>query len=420
MDQAASALLARRLDRLRAGAVPSASTRVDAPRAVPAPSVDRAGRLARALGGDVLRGRDGSVVVLEARGALPLARGPLARLPDAVGTDVPLVCLDTETTGLGTAAGTVAFLVGLGWWEGDRFVVRQLLLPDHGDEPALLAALGDALPPDAWLVTYNGRSFDWPLLATRFRLHHLPPPSHAGHLDLLPLARQLWRHRLPDARLASVEHGVAGIRRADDLPGALIPERYFRFLRDGDGSLLGDVVRHNRQDVASLARLLAVLAGTLERSSDGSATHPGDLAGLGRAYLRRRRYADALGCFEAALPHAPRAPDPDPWRATLAERLAHDRARTLSRLGRHADASVAWLLLAEEGGRLAAMAWIQVAKHREHRERDPVGALRASVAAWRAARTSSPSHARWVARDLEQRVARLRRATVTPGEGPAA
>ncbi len=97
----------------------------------------------------------------------------------------PLVCLDTETTGLGTAAGTVPFLVGVGAWEGDRFRVRQLLMPDHPSERALLDLLRDLLPAGATLVTYNGRTFDWPLLVTRYRMHGQAAPRYGQHLDLL-------------------------------------------------------------------------------------------------------------------------------------------------------------------------------------------------------------------------------------------
>src|SRR4029079_4034304 len=108
--------------------------------------------------------------------------------------DAPLLCLDTETTGLATAAGTLAFLVGLGWWEGSRFRQVQLLLPDHADEPALLAELARHAPPSGrallselarhvrragWLVTYNGRGFDWPLLVARYRMAGSDPPLHS-------------------------------------------------------------------------------------------------------------------------------------------------------------------------------------------------------------------------------------------------
>jgi len=126
----------------------------------------------------------------------------------------PLLCLDTETTGLGSAAGTVAFLIGLAWWEGDRLRLLQLALPDHSEEGALLDALAAENPGNAWLVTYNGRSFDWPLLETRFRMNRDRPPATGGHLDLLLLVRRLFRHRLPDARLQTVERHLLRRHRA--------------------------------------------------------------------------------------------------------------------------------------------------------------------------------------------------------------
>jgi hypothetical protein len=225
-----------------------------------ADSVDRAELLARALDGRVETTAAGAVVWLEDEIDLPFDLGPLAALPYSVDPLRPLVCLDTETTGLGTAAGNLVFLVGLGIWDGTRLMIRQLFLPEQSDEPGFLDALAAALPSDAWLVTYNGRTFDWPLLETRYRLHGHPPPPHAGHFDLLPVARQLWRHRLPDARLATVEAALADVRRQSDLPGQFIPDRYFDYLRSGRGALLRDVASHNRQDVVSLALLLVELA----------------------------------------------------------------------------------------------------------------------------------------------------------------
>ena len=107
----------------------------------------------------------------------------------------------------------MAFLVGLGRWQGSQFRVVQLLLPDQSDERALLAALAAEIPVDGWLVTYNGRTFDWPLLVTRFRMAGGGPPPHAGHLDLLPFVRRVFRHRMPDARLRSVESKLLGLDR---------------------------------------------------------------------------------------------------------------------------------------------------------------------------------------------------------------
>jgi tetratricopeptide (TPR) repeat protein len=409
---------ATRLARLRAGRTGEVGPSPPAPARPSVPgAVDRGTRLAADLGGELLAGPTGPVVVVESRSALPASLDGLRALPDPPDISRPFVCLDTETTGLGSAAGHVAFVVGMGAWEGPDFVVRQLVLADHADEPALLGLLAALLPPDACLVTYNGRTFDWPLLVSRFRLAGRPPPPLDRHLDLLPLARQIWKHRLPDARLASVEAAVAGVRRPHDLPSAVIPARYLDYLRSRRGTLLREVLEHNRQDVESLALLMRVLAeqllpvaadpGRLSASMpQAGAVRPSDLGGLGRVYSRRRRHEDALACFEVAL-EAMRTPwDPDEYEA-----VAVERARTLTRLGRRDEAEGAWHAIALEGGRLAALAWVQVAKHREHDGRDPAAALdaarRARALADRARLFGHPD--RVVERDLPRRVARLRR-----------
>jgi hypothetical protein len=440
----------RRLDRLRRQRllVPGSAVPDPAPRdrAGGAASRTRASRLADVLGGTLEDGPDGAVVHVQASVELfaPLER--LGSLPWQVDTSRPLVCLDTETTGLGTAAGTLAFLVGLGRWDGRRFTIEQLLLPDHPDEPAFLAALEAVIPEGAWLVTYNGRGFDWPLLATRYRLHRGPPPVLAGHLDLLPIARQLWRHRLEDARLPTVEAGVLGIRRGDDLPGALIPARYFEYLRTGRPEPLRAVLRHNAQDVVSLGLLLAHLAGRLADPDARHREHPGDVAALGRAYARRRRFDEALACCDAALETAGRfspgepvhggwLPERDgaresprdpaggrPHTAVERDRIAAERARILRLAGRRETARGAWLELATGGGRLAAHAWVQVAKHDEHVRRDPPAAL---AAAERAARLAERDRylgrpAFRVERDLARRLVRLRGKAARGGAHSAA
>ena len=343
-------------------------------------SRERAGRLAELLDGAVDEHPDGYVVrVDQPPMPLPLDRVALATLPFPMDPDRPFVCLDTETTGLATGPGTVAFLVGLGRWDGQQFRVTQLFLPDHADELAFLSLLATELPPDSWLVTYNGRTFDWPLLQARYRMHRRVPPAIAGHLDLLPIARQLFRHRLPDARLGSVESGVCGIERVEDLPGAFVPERYLAFLRHGEPGYLREVALHNEQDVRSLARVLGHLADVLADPNGRSLAHPGDLGRLARAYARQRRDVEALACFDAA-------------RATFADRivgtslvdletlrdrawLTGERARILRRVGRIDDALAAWAEVARVGGRTGARAWIEIAKLHEHRRRDPSAAL---------------------------------------------
>jgi hypothetical protein len=441
-------------------------------------SIELGQRLAEALDGELILDPAGPVVRVEpATMILPLDRERLHGLPGQPPPDAPLVCLDTETTGLATAAGTVAFLVGLGWWEGDRFRQAQLLLPDHPAEAGLLARLAAHIPANAWLVTYNGKTFDWPLLVARYRMARLPAPPHAGHLDLLPFVRRVFRHRMPDARLRTVETELLGTTRHGDVDGWQIPGLYLDFLRGGEAWPLIDVVRHNREDVRSLARLLGRIDADLADPVARRTAPLGDLAGLARAFGRAGRLMDALGCVEAALeqparpaseplsraaretriplgtshepfdeppgvpwwdPRRPadvggRTPRPgwdrlvtgrldSPW---TIERVSIERGRLLRRLGRHDDAVATWLDLAQGPGAIAIQAWIEVAKLREHRLADLAGALdatgRATALAERRRRMGLADPA--VDRALAVRVARLRRrsagAPVGTGGQPA-
>ena len=265
-------------------------------------SIELGERLAAALDGELILDPGGPVVRVEpATVVLAIDRERLRTLPGMPQPATPLVCLDTETTGLATAAGTVAFLIGLGWWEDDRFRQVQLLLPDHPAEPGLLNRLATHIPSDAWLVTYNGRGFDWPLLVARYRMARLAAPVHAGHLDLLPFVRRVFRHRMTDARLRTVETELLGTIRHGDVDGWQIPGLYLDFLRGGEAWPLIDVVRHNREDVRSLARLLSRIDLDYADPEDRRRQPIGDLAGLARSFGRAGRLDEALGCLDAAL-----------------------------------------------------------------------------------------------------------------------
>jgi len=346
----------------------------------------RAERVARTLGGTVVIGGGGSYVRIEAGiEQLAIDRGSLGRLPGHPGPDVPLICLDTETTGLGTAVGTLVFLVGLGWWEGAAFRRVQLVLPDEADEAAFLEGVAELIPRDAWLVTYNGRGFDWPLLVTRYRMGRRTAPPAAGHLDLLPFVRGVFRHRLQDARLRTVERSLLGVRRTGDVESWQIPGIYLDLLRGGPAEPLRAVARHNDEDVRSLARLLAYGA-TLGDPVSRLHADQGDLIGLARGYGRQRRHAEALACLDAALAGGPdrlgwRDAQPAMADRRRGERLVAERARTLRRLGRLPEALETWLALAAAGGSLAATAWIEAAKGLEWHRHDIVGALGAAEAA---------------------------------------
>jgi len=410
--------LARRLERYRETAHGTRIIEPGPPRA--ATRGELAHRLAAAMDGEVVATAEGTIVRCEVpTRPIPLDRERLATLPGQPPPKAPLVCLDTETTGLATAAGTLAWLVGLGWWEGDRFRQAQLLLPDHADERALLTALAALIAPNAWLVTYNGRGFDWPLLVARYRLARRSAPIHDGHLDLLPVVRRLFRHRMENARLRTAESTLLGLHRVGDIEGWEIPSRYLRFLRGGSAVDLVDVVRHNDQDVRSLARLLALLETRLGDAARRAGAVSGDLAGLARAFSREHRLGEALDCLDiaiegstdapiaplrAAVRETPRVED-DPWwsprrpadfggrprrpelagsprtaafeRPWTTERIAVDRAHLLRRLGRHGEAADAWEAVAAGTGRSAIIATIELAKLHEHRLGDRGSALRA-------------------------------------------
>jgi hypothetical protein len=374
------------------------------------PAVDReslARRMAQGLDGDAIETPHGWYVRRELRPVyLPLDRGRLAALPGMPTAGTPLLCLDTETTGLGSAAGTVAFLVGIGWWQDDRLRLLQLVLPDHSEEGALLDALTDSVPPEACLVTYNGRSFDWPLLETRYRMSRRMPPPVSGHLDLLLLVRRLFRYRLPDARLQTVERHLLRRHRAPDIPSCEIPAVYHSFLRGGPAGSIRVVARHNAEDVVTLGRILAHLERGYGEGEVRRWAPPGDLVRLARLFRHEARFDEALACLETAG-KTETAEDPNVAVATV------ELARLLRHMGRLAEAGVAWSRLVAGSGPLAALGWIELAKEREHRERNLANAWAATdealLALYRSRGHGSAMLRRGLEADISKRRARLAR-----------
>lgn len=174
-----------------------------------------------------------------------------------------LLFFDTETTGLAGGTGTRAFMIGAADWHGDGLRVRQLLIATMAAETAMLREFASWLSPTTVLASYNGRSYDAPLLKTRYRLARLPDPLHAlDHLDLLHPTRRRYRGRWENCRLATIERELLRIVREDDLPGAQAPAAWLGFLRGGASGLLHRVCAHNHQDVVTLARLLLRLVDT--------------------------------------------------------------------------------------------------------------------------------------------------------------
>jgi uncharacterized protein YprB with RNaseH-like and TPR domain len=216
--------------------------------------------------------------------------------------------LDTETTGLAGGTGTMAFLIGLGWFEDGQFYVRQILARDFGEEKAALSYLSEIAGQKKFLVTFNGKAFDVNLLATRFILNRLRNDlSSLPHLDLLHPARRILGHRLENSRLATLEAEVLGVEREGDIPGWEIPQRYFDWLRHHDGGLLASIFEHNRLDVISMASLTAHLTEILTAQELIQNVHASDYLAAARLLLKRRDSSgvekilnmfDDLGCKE--------------------------------------------------------------------------------------------------------------------------
>ena len=300
-----------------------------------------------------------------------------------------LLFLDTETTGLAGGTGTLVFLLGLARLKPTHIEVEQWLLASPGGEHEWLDAIAASLPPEPLLVSFNGKAFDIPLLASRHRLKRRRDPfANRAHWDLLFPLRRAFDRRWPDCRLQTAERRLLGHARVDDLPGSFAPAAYHAWLRQGDTTLLNQVITHNRHDIVSLARLLPALVRVFERPADFGAD------GL------------AIG---ARLERAGRADDAERhWRETPGAEACLALALSLRRRGRHAEAEAE---LASLAGHDHPEALELLAKLREHRRRDPVGAL---AAARRLAELdpADEAHRRRCAR-LEARIAR----TLPAGKG---
>ncbi len=288
----------------------------------------------------------------------------------------PAAYFDTETTGLSTGAGTVIFMAGIARMYGDRIHVTQYLLPDYPYEPPLLRAVAADLASSARIVTYNGRTFDLPMLAARLTFHGLfreQASLPAAHDDLLPDARRLFRRPLGGARLADVEAGVLGVRRSSDCPGSEVPARYFGYLRGGSPDILAEVLDHNFQDVVSLAMLEAELCRL--RAGGWREAPVLDPRGMAIELLRAGAVDDALELVEAA-----QAVAGDPAEANALRRVA---SRLLITLGQVDRAEQLWTIGTRRASVDAAGAWIEVARIRERHRGDLAGAMEAAAAASR-------------------------------------
>jgi len=286
----------------------------------------------------------------------------LPQAPEEIADRGEWLFLDTETTGLSGGSGTYPFLVGLAWWEGGGLEIEQLFMREYSEERSLLFALRERIAGHPVVVTFNGKSFDWPLLETRYRMtRKIAVPTPRAHLDFLHPARHLWRLRLGSVRLSELERHVLGWDRGADLLSGLIPQIYFDYLRGGSPERLVPVLNHNQMDLRGLAalssRILSLLSDVENLGQDGL-----ELFGVSRICEKRGEDSRARSLYEKSIAS---------FLPTETDRVAR---RSLARLAkRQGDFELACELWKDALGnsRHGYEAYEQLAIYYERKARDP-------------------------------------------------
>jgi len=269
--------------------------------------------------------------------------------------------LDTETTGLSGGTGTLPFLIGMGWFEGEAFIIRQIFVRDFTEERASLTFFLEVAKTKRFLVTFNGKAFDVGLIAARLIMNRLHDSlSCLPHLDLLHPSRRLLGHRTDNSRLGTLEGVILGIRREGDIPGSEIPRRYFDWLKSRDARFVADVFEHNRLDVLSMVSLTMHLAEMLNDQRIIDCPEPQDLMAASKLLIDRGRIPDARCLLESLI---------DSDNATVARESRKTLSLIYKRAGLWDKAIDIWeLMIADEPGNVFAVE--ELAKWYEHRKRD--------------------------------------------------
>lgn len=272
-----------------------------------------------------------------------------------------ILYLDTETTGLG-GSGTVAFLVGMGFLGDNGFEVHQFLMRDYPEEPYLLKHVAAGLGKFDVLCTFNGTTFDVPLLESRFLMNRMDRGClDLPHLDLLHMCRRLWKLRLGRCNLGRLEEVILGKPRVDDLPGSEVPQRYFTYLKTKRMELLEDILKHNAQDIASLCVLLNHMADLYRHPEKIRFSE--DVYSMGRALEKLERTEDARRCYRLAR------------RGRMGDLAGSALAVSYRRTGEREEAVRVWQeMIRERRGGIEP--YVELAKYEEHIRRDYTAALK--------------------------------------------
>ncbi len=269
--------------------------------------------------------------------------------------------LDTETTGLSGGTGTFAFMVGMGFFRGDRFTIQQLFMRDYSEEKAALQLLQETLESFDFLVTFNGRLYDVPLLETRMilsrkrsKLREMP------NFDLLYPSRKIWRGAYENCRLVTLESRLLGIEREDDIPSEWIPSLYFDYLQTGDGRKIHRVFYHNRMDILTMVGLVGRIHLVYHDPRAAQPRRGVEHFSLGRLFWDHGEREKAIPCFEIALK---RCDDEMAWEVMKWLSMAFKKVGQTERARSLWEEMLTWPHPKDEHP------YIELAKYYEHRER---------------------------------------------------
>ncbi|HBC46220.1 MAG TPA: hypothetical protein DCZ43_04170 [candidate division Zixibacteria bacterium] len=275
--------------------------------------------------------------------------------------------IDTETTGLAGGTGTYPFIIGVGFWTENRFVVRQYILRDFSEEPAQLRTLASDLAGLSGILTYNGKTFDMPLLRTRFRINRMEIPfGNHLHLDFMHPCRRLYKRHFDSLNLTNLEEKVLGFDREDDVPAHIIPRLYFDYLQNRDESILLPIVNHNRNDIVSLYMLAQETFRRVELALAQSLDDDLLLLSVGQILYRSgqcQRSRELLSCIKPQF--APR---------DIVDETLRLHSKAAHKMKDWDDALKIWNQMLRLG-RFGCYPHIELAKHHEHRLKDYQRAL---------------------------------------------
>ncbi len=351
--------------------------------------------ISRDIGGELVLKENGGYILRTVRYKVGEIYGDytVENIEKAFELEEKLLFLDTETTGLGSVA--CPFLIGVAYFEGDVLVLEQYFMRDIDDEECVLKDVVEKYS-GMTVVTYNGKSFDVPLIKARCTINGVDARAFASkQTDLLHLSRRIWKKRLVNCRLSTIEEEVLKLQRADDIPGSLIPEMYKRYLETGRSDEMLKAIEHNESDVVSMSVLLARLI-RINNKPTAELDNPQDIMHLAEYYYGKKEYAKSKELLENVL------------KQDIDGMMQYNSMKYLSfihKKHKNYDEAVA---LWEKMDRMsigAVLPLVELAKYYEHTAKDIQKALDCTL---RAKKNAQATGARDLIKEIDIRAARLR------------